>query len=113
MDCITFNNDINAFIDGELEDEELNDFLNHLRSCKSCSEELEVNYIVHEGMNRLDSKNADFNLISSHRKYLEHNAGYIKRRKKLMIVSNVFRTVSFWVLIATAFVFIHTTFFLH
>ena len=106
MDCSTFNKDIDGFIGEKLNDEELNDFLNHLKTCKSCAEELEVNYIVHEGLIRLDDRNASMNLASAHRHNLENNREYIGLRRKLIVLSNVFRTLTFWVLCASAFVFL-------
>ena len=65
MDCITFNKDIVAYLDGELDDTELNDFLMHLETCKSCAEELEINYIVREGVKILDRKNSSYDLLSA------------------------------------------------
>ena len=60
MDCITFNKDIIAYLDGELGDEELNDFLHHLKTCEACAEELEINYIVREGVKLLNRKNSSY-----------------------------------------------------
>ncbi len=106
MDCITFSKDISAFLHEQLDDEELNDFLNHQKTCKSCAEELEVNYIVQEGIIRLDDKNASLNLASAHRHNLKNNQEYMSTRKKLIILSNIFRTLNFWTIAAVAFVFL-------
>ena len=110
MDCITFNKDIDAFINERLDDEELNDFLNHLKTCAGCAEELEVNYIVKEGMVRLDDKKSGLNLASAHRHNLKNNQEYIASRKRLIILSDIFRTLSFWVVFAAAIVFLRTNF---
>ena len=56
MDCITFNKEIDAFLNDRLDDEQLNAFLNHLKTCDSCCEELEINYIVHEAVIRLGKR---------------------------------------------------------
>ena len=50
MDCLTFRKNINAYIGKSLPDDELNAFLQHLSSCEKCREELEINYIVSEGI---------------------------------------------------------------
>ena len=47
MDCITFNKEIDAFLNDRLDAEQLNAFLNHLKPCDSYCEEMELNYIVH------------------------------------------------------------------
>ena len=106
MDCIQFNKDIKTFIDGELFDAELNDFLNHEKTCESCAEELEVNYIVQEGMRRLDDRKASLDLASAYKDNISANRQYMRSRKRLIAVSNVFRTLSFWTLVGTAFVFL-------
>ena len=106
MDCVAFNRDIEAFIAEELDDETLNAFLNHLAVCPSCAEELEINYIVHEGIARMDKRHASLNLSSAFRHNLRNNQEYIAFRRKLMITADVFRTLSFWTLAATVFVFL-------
>ena len=108
MDCITFNKDIDAYLSDRLDDEELNDFLNHLRDCKSCAEELEVNYIVHEGIVRLEDGKAGLNLVSAFRHDLGNSRDYMSMRKKLAVLSDIIRTLTFWVLAGTVFVFLRT-----
>ena len=110
MDCITFNKDIDAFIHDELNDDELNGFLNHLKTCKSCAEELEVNYIVQEGMLRMNDKSASLNLASAYRHEITNNKEYIASRKRSIVIANVFRTLIFWTLIAVTFVYLRVTF---
>ena len=111
MDCITFNKDIDDYIRGELMDDELNDFINHLSVCPKCAEELEINYIVTEGTVRLDKKKADFNLKAAYNDNVISKKRYMSARKKLIRVSNVFRTLSFWAVVGAAFVFLRTIFF--
>lgn len=105
MDCITFNKDIDAFINGRLNDEELNSFLNHLHTCPSCAEELEINYIVQEGMIRMNDKTACLNLASAYRHELKNNQEYIASRKRMIILADVFRTLIFWTVIAVIVVY--------
>ncbi len=106
MDCITFTKDIDAFLHEQLTDEELNEFLNHQKTCKSCAEELEVTYIVQEGIVRLDDRNASLNLASAHRHNLKNNQEYMVTRKKMIVLSDIFRTLTFWTVIAVATVFL-------
>ncbi|MBQ2040925.1 MAG: zf-HC2 domain-containing protein [Lachnospiraceae bacterium] len=105
MDCIEFNGKINAYLKDELTDEELNEFLLHLRSCPKCNEELEINYIVSEGIERLDRKKADYNLSAAYEKAKDDSRRYIAGRKSMIRLSYVVGTVMFWMLGITVFVF--------
>lgn len=105
MDCITFNKDIIAYLDGELSDEELNDFLHHLEGCRSCAEELEINYIVREGVKLLDRKNSSYDLSSAFRQNTKENTNYIKNKKILIRAAYAVGTVAFWALLASVFIF--------
>ena len=106
MDCITFNKDIIAYLNGELEDAELNDFLHHLEKCKSCAEELEINYIVKEGVEILDRKNSSYNLSLAFKTNTEKSCEYIKHKKHMIRLSYVVQTITFWAVLASAFVFL-------
>lgn len=43
------------FIDGHLDEKELESFLNHVHGCPACKEELEIYYTVSLGLRQLDS----------------------------------------------------------
>lgn len=43
------------FIDGHLDEQELEAFLNHIHGCAACKEELEIYYTVSLGLRQLDS----------------------------------------------------------
>ncbi len=62
MDCRTAEQNITRFIQKELSDEETEEFLNHIRSCEECRQEMEMNYLFVEGMRLLDSKSDDFDV---------------------------------------------------
>lgn len=57
------------FINKELDDDELDDFLAHLKTCPECMEELEVYYTLITSMKQLDE---DKDLSSDYRKDLFH-----------------------------------------
>ncbi len=44
------------YIQGELCDKELRDFVRHIERCKDCREELETYYIVYKGLMQLDER---------------------------------------------------------
>ncbi len=105
MDCITFIKDIDDYLDGRMEDEELNDFLNHLETCKSCAEELEINFIVREGVRILDRKNVSYDLSSAFGKNLRENSDHIRFRKIYMRLAYCMTSIAFWALLASVFVY--------
>ena len=106
MDCIEFNKMIGPYLKGELSDEELNDFLHHLDHCAQCDEELEINYIVSEGMERLDRDKADYDLSRAYSESKQGSRHYMQLRKSLIRVSYVADTITLWALAMTVFVFI-------
>jgi len=49
---------VTPYINDELTDEELKDFIGHIRSCPSCRDELEMYYTIYKTLNVLDSNEA-------------------------------------------------------
>lgn len=54
MNCRTAEGMLNRYITHTLSVKELEDFLNHIRTCSSCYDELETYFIVHKAMQQLD-----------------------------------------------------------
>lgn len=106
MDCITFNKDISGYLNGELDDGELNEFLCHLRECKACANDLEINFIVSEGLKILDRENPNYDLLEMYRDNIRRNNERVMARKLIMRFSYVVLTLSFWSVIASAIVFV-------
>lgn len=55
MNCIEVQRLMMPFIDNKLSMEQLEEFMQHIKSCPDCMEELEVHYILLTGMRRLDA----------------------------------------------------------
>ena len=55
VNCKNFANLIPDFLSDRLDDAELSDFLAHLDSCPDCREELSTQYLLYEGMARLET----------------------------------------------------------
>ena len=56
MDCKETQSLVMDYLNRELGGEILDDFLHHIRGCRECYEELEIYYIIHFAMQRLDSE---------------------------------------------------------
>lgn len=54
MNCLEAQSKIIAYIDDNLEDQELKSFILHVKSCKDCMEELELHYILIVGTKQMD-----------------------------------------------------------
>jgi hypothetical protein len=76
MNCIESQKLIQEFLDDDLDNRDLADFLGHVDSCPECKEELTIQFLVKVGMQRLEDGNT-FNLS----KELDHLL--LESRKKL------------------------------
>lgn len=54
MDCKEVIKMIPDFLNHKLNSRELRDFLDHIEECKECKEELSIQFLVQEGMARLE-----------------------------------------------------------
>lgn len=77
MDCKETNKRMSDFLNNELNSRELKDFMEHISGCKDCKEELSIQFLVQEGMARLENGNT-FDLQSELDRLLED-----KERKML------------------------------
>ena len=57
MNCKETEKLIPLFLDDELEDEELREFMEHIEKCEECKEELTIQFLVLEGVARLETGN--------------------------------------------------------
>lgn len=55
MDCAECKKKIKEFLAGSLNNKATIEFVEHVRSCDECMEELSIEYIVTEGVKRLDT----------------------------------------------------------
>ncbi|MCR5558025.1 MAG: zf-HC2 domain-containing protein [Butyrivibrio sp.] len=78
MTCKDADRMIPLFLDDELDNQGLSDFLNHIDSCPDCKEELTIQFLVKVGMQRLEDGN-NFNLKN------ELDGILAKARKRLKI----------------------------
>lgn len=54
-DCRTFTKMIPAFLNDSLRMRELSAFLAHIETCPACREELAMQYLLYEGLQRVES----------------------------------------------------------
>ncbi len=101
MDCKTAQSMVTPYIRRELDDRELEEFLEHIEECRECHEELEIYFTIHFALQKLDEdKNISYNIQQMLKDDLEASSWRIRRRKLLrfwsygiMLVAEVLLTV--------------------
>lgn len=85
MTCREAERLVTPYIRGELSDEQLEQFLEHIRTCPDCKEELEIYYTVEVGIQQLDEDNGNFNIKGALEETLEHSAQsvYLNRIRQI------------------------------
>jgi hypothetical protein len=86
MNCIEAQKLIQEFLDDDLDNRELSDFLGHMDSCPDCKEELTIQFLVKVGMQRLEDGNT-FNLSSELDNLLVDSKKKLSARKTLVYIS--------------------------
>ena len=84
MDCKTAQSLVIPYINDQLSDEELENFLDHLKHCKECYEELEIYFTIHYALQKLDEDGkVSFNIQYMLRENLKTARKRVLRRKFL------------------------------
>lgn len=78
MDCKETQRNIHLFLKDELDECTAQDFAEHMKSCKECMEELTIEYLLFEGISRLENAE-DIDVESE----LEEKLDRIINRKKM------------------------------
>lgn len=102
MDCKEFNRRIPEFIDDTLMGQDARNFLNHMSECAECNEELQIQYLVREGVARLEDA-TNFNLGGELNKKVEEYKRDLKHRKQATTVLYIMEALA---VLGTAFILI-------
>ena len=97
MDCKQFNSLIQDFLHDRLDEMRLSEFLTHIEECEDCRDELRIQYLIYEGLERLEA-GATFDvdkdladLMQLQRKRLNQRQGI----KMTAIASEIITTAAF------------------
>lgn len=86
MNCKTAQSMITAYIQHNLPDKQLEEFVEHISGCHECREELEIYFTIHFALQRLDEdKNISYNIKKMLEDDLEATEHKVKRRKYFRI----------------------------
>ncbi len=82
MECTSAERKISAFLYHELDDRDTEEFVEHVEHCESCMEELAIQYLISEGMHRLEEGGA-FDLNKELQEMLACTKRRVRRKKLL------------------------------
>lgn len=102
MDCKTFEKLIPDFLDDTLDNRTVKEFLRHYDSCSSCREELSIQYLVREGLPKLETGET-FHLKNELTQTMDNARMTNIRRRKLTYYAYSYEIVTF-VTIAAFFI---------
>ena len=92
MNCKEADKLIPLFLEDDLDNRELSEFLSHVESCADCKEELTIQFLVQVGMKRLEDGNT-FNLRNELDALLVDANKRLTARKYLVISSYLLHAV--------------------
>ena len=82
MDCTSAERKIGSFLSGELDERDTEEFVGHIEQCGACMEELAIQYLISEGMHRLEDGGA-FDLNKELKEMLLWTKRRVHRKKIL------------------------------
>lgn len=90
MYCAKFQKQISSFINNNLDINEMDMFINHARKCRDCYEELEINYMVNIGLEKIEKdESASFDLKGE----LEKMVDYYENKSDLFYKYNMYKSI--------------------
>lgn len=102
MDCKEVQKNIAAFLDEELDGKSAGKFLNHIEECPECKEELSIQYLVREGMVRLE-EGGSFDLSKDLNKLVDESYKKIKNKR---IAAICIYSLEFLAIVAVVFILV-------
>lgn len=85
MECMAAERNIASFLAGELDERDTEEFVGHIEQCGACMEELAIQYLISEGMHRLEDGSA-FDLNKELKEMLLWTKRRVRRQKRLDLV---------------------------
>lgn len=82
MNCKEVEKTIPLFLGDDLDTEDLREFMEHIEGCSECREELAIQFLVTEGMARLETGNV-FDLQSELNSQIESAEHHLKLRESM------------------------------
>lgn len=82
MDCVEVQGLINQFIDDKLDEKTLTEFLEHVKQCPSCYDDLEATYTVMAVIRLLDDEEETPELFRALNRRIEEKENWLKQQRR-------------------------------
>lgn len=97
MTCKEIEKQIPAFLEDSLDEDTLDEFVNHIKQCRDCEEELAIQYLSVEGLARLEA-GASFSLDDELHHKLNQASHKIKRNRRVERICRQIEAAAIFVL---------------
>ena len=81
MNCQEAERLVTPYIHGELDEDQLEEFLEHIEGCENCQEELEIYFTVDLGIRQLDSDADNYNIKGEMEELLDQSRQHVRRTR--------------------------------
>ena len=100
MDCKEFNSLIQDFLHDRLNEMKLSEFLSHIEECEDCRDELRIQYLIYEGLERLEA-GATFDVDRDLADFLELESKRLRSRQgiKMTAIASEIITMAAFVIV--------------
>ncbi|MBQ4307249.1 MAG: zf-HC2 domain-containing protein [Lachnospiraceae bacterium] len=100
MDCKSFEKKIPDFLADRLSISDLSEFLEHFDRCAECREELSIQFLVAEGMPRLET-GANFHLQNELAQVIAAARTKAGKRKRLAVITYSIEIITILIMLAS------------
>ena len=101
MDCKEFAGLIQDFLGDRLDEMKLSEFLEHVDECENCKDELRIQYLIYEGLERLET-GATFDVDKDLAEWMELQRKRLRNRngiKKTAIAAEILTIPAFMIVL--------------
>ena len=101
MDCKEFTGLIQDFLHDALDETKLSEFLTHVDECEDCRDELRIQYLIYEGLERLET-GATFDVDKDLAEWMELQRKRLRNRngiKKTAIAAEILTISAFMIVL--------------
>ena len=101
MDCKEFAGLIQDFLGDKLDEMKLSEFLEHVDECENCKDELRIQYLIYEGLERLET-GATFDVDKDLAEWMELQRKRLRNRngiKKTAIAAEILTISAFMIVL--------------
>lgn len=94
MNCKDFIKIMPQFIDESMDESDYDDFVNHVKECPACKDELEIHYMIQVGLERIETDSGKSFDIP---KELESQLIRYEERADILFRRDVYKKVIFYI----------------